>query len=180
MATSARRQVDEWGLTVQQRKWADHYLLYNNKTEAYQHAYPGAKLSTAQTGGSKLSKKIEVQSYIRYRLDQVSKKVSLSKEWVLNEMFNLAKSNAHEFMTRDGKIKNIKDLDYDVAAAIKSVEVDENTLIGKKKTKITLHDKTKNLDNLGRHFNIYKEEIADGAHKFVSYDVRISRGPREE
>lgn len=125
-------------------------------------------------------KRPAVAAYIQYHREQVSKKIKCSAEWVVEEMFNLAKSNAHDYIRRDGTIINVRDLPRDVAAAIKSIEIDENSILGKKKTKLTLHDKTKNLDNLGRHHNIYKEEKeTEGNSKFVTYDVRIRRGPRE-
>ena len=60
-------------MTDRQRKFADEYVIDCNATRAYKAAYPNIKKdATAAQSGSRLLRNVNVEAYIREKLDEIA------------------------------------------------------------------------------------------------------------
>ena len=154
-------------MTNAQKRFCDEYLVDLNATRAYKVAYPNWKKDeTASQAGSRLLRNVKVQEYREKKQKEIQKRTEITQDMVVKELAKIGFSNIKEIYDENNSLKNIKDLDDDIAGAISSIETTEQyeSVLGVKvKTgetkKIKTYDKVKALETLGRHLGMFKEKI---------------------
>jgi len=71
-------------------KFADHYSVYENATQAYLHCFPNASYATAGTEGAKLLKQPHIQEKIERFKEEFKIKFMYSKEKMIQELLGAA------------------------------------------------------------------------------------------
>lgn len=84
----------DYGLTINQIKFCENYLLCGNGSTAYLEAYntPTKKIkkSTSYTSSSNLLKKENIQQYLMDRKQDLMKSTSLTAEEIIADLVELA------------------------------------------------------------------------------------------
>lgn len=146
-------------LNPKQERFCKEYLIDFNATQAAIRA--GYSKQTAYSIGQRLLKNVEVKRFLESKGKQLATKLEISQERTLREIARMAYSDIRNIYNNDGSVKAVHELDDDTAAAISSVEIDEQ-VNGKSKVKtrtkkFRFHDKTKAVEMLAKHFHIYQD-----------------------
>lgn len=154
-------------LTPKQARFVAEYLIDFNATQAAIRA--GYSQKTASSIGQENLNKPEIAAAVTVGQAKQHKHADLTRERVLDEMRRLAFSDVRHLFDAQGNLKPLHTLTPDESAAIASVEVIiKNAAAGDGHTdtvhKIKVWDKTRTLEQLGKHFGILKEsvEVAGG------------------
>lgn len=154
-------------MTNAQKRFCDEYLVDLNATRAYKVAYSRCKKDeTASVNGSKLLRNTKVQEYISKKQKEIEKRTEVTQDMVIQELAKIAFLDIRKLYTENGQLKNIADIDSDVAGAISSLETleeydgygDNREKIGDTK-KVKVLDKTKALELLGRHLGMFNDKL---------------------
>ena len=154
-------------MTGAQKRFCDEYLIDLNATRAYKVAYPRCKKDeTARTNSSRLLTYANIQQYINTRQKELSEKVEITQERVLQELAKLAFLDIRKIYDNNGAVKDIQELDESTAGAISSIETVEQfeTVLGVKvKTgetkKVKFNDKSKALELLAKHLGLFNDKM---------------------
>lgn len=154
-------------MTDAQKRFCDEYLIDLNATRAYKVAYPNCKKDeTAKSAGSRLLTKVNVQNYISEKMKEREKRTEVTQDMVIKELAKIAFLDIRKLYTENGQLKNVADLDDDIAGAISSLETlekyegygEDRERIGDTQ-KVKMLDKTKALELLGRHLGIFNDKL---------------------
>lgn len=158
--------VDEFGLDIRQRAFADLYLIDQNASAAYVRAgYTAKNENVAAASASRLLTTAKVRNYVEFRLKKLHDKFAITQERVLGELARMAYVNVQDLFDAAGNLLPIKDLPEDVARSILSVEVteaasgDKVLTVNTKKVKT---DKTAALRLLGQHLKLFTDKVEHG------------------
>lgn len=77
-------------------KFAEHYVIHGNASEAYQQAFPTAARTTCATNGDKLLRNAAIQAYIKEKQDELAKNNVITKEQILNDLKTIVANNLQE------------------------------------------------------------------------------------
>jgi phage terminase small subunit len=135
-------------LTTKKKLFALEYLTDSNATRAAKSA--GYSEKTAYSQGQRLLKDVEVQKIIQSKIN----KIEVTADMVLAEIAKIAFFNVKDIYKEDGSLKSVNELSPDVSCVIAGIET---SLLGI--TKYKFHDKSKNLENLGRHFSMFTDNV---------------------
>lgn len=165
-------------LTDKQKLFADEYLIDLNATRAYKAVYKNVKNDeTARANGSRLLTNANVMKYIDLRMEERSKRTEITQDFVLKELYEIAKANGSDFSQvvdepiiqnggyvidpDTGKVKTYKTVE--VIATDKLPEEKKKAIAGIKETKygidVSTYDKVKALELLGRHLGMFKDKV---------------------
>ncbi|RLB94822.1 MAG: terminase small subunit [Deltaproteobacteria bacterium] len=143
-------------LTPKQARFVEEYLIDLNATQAYIRAGYAAK--GAAVSACKLLTILKIQTYIQKKRADMSEKLEISAERVLQEHAKIAFYNIIDLFNDDGTMKPINEIKRSLGAAMHGIEVvdissDENvnTLI----KKIRFQSKDKALDALSKHLGLF-------------------------
>jgi len=148
-------------LTTKQKAFCEEYLINLNATQAAIRA--GYSKKTANTDGPRLLVNARIQEHIQKLMDKRSARTEIKADNVLRELAKLAFSNIRDFVTFGPD----EELTEDQMACISEVSETKTKDGGTKRFK--LHDKTKNLELLGRHLGLFNDKL-DVNHKFTLAD----------
>lgn len=151
-------------LTPKQKTFCEEYVIDFNGQRAATAA--GWAEKTARVTASQLLTNPNIQAYIAELLEKRSKRTEVTADQVVTELAKLAFSNMGDFVNvRDGSvtITDFADLTRDQLACI--AEVSETTTKDGGTVKFKLHDKTKNLELLGRHLAMFTDKHEHGGSK---------------
>lgn len=166
-------------LTPKQKIFCDEYLVDLNATRAYKAAYKNIKKDeTAAVNGNRLLRNAKVKEYIDKRMKDREKRTEITQDFVLKELYAIAKSNGsnyaevvkksymkpvydeqgnkigeEEVFYKDVEIKETKDLTTNEKKAITAIK---NTKFG---ISVETADKVKALELLGRHLGMFKDKV---------------------
>lgn len=158
-------------MTPKQRKFVDEYLVDLNATQAAIRA--GYTTNRADSIGYDNLRKPEIQSAIKKRQTELSKKTEITQERVLEEYAKIAFLNPKEFYKEDGSLKDIPELDDDVAAALVGMDVTQKYFKDEDATehtsKIKMADKLRALEALSKHLGLFEK---DNEQKKSKVDVK--------
>ena len=154
-------------MTEAQKRFCDEYLIDLNATRAYKVAYKRCKKDeTANVNGSKLLRNAKVKEYIAQKQAEIQKRTEITQDRVLKELAKIAFGDIRKLYTDNGALRNIVDLEDDIAGAISSLETlekyegygEDRERIGDTQ-KVKMLDKTKALELLGRHLGIFNDKL---------------------
>ena len=140
-------------LNAGQQRFADEYLVDLNGTQAAIRAGYSPKAAAQQA--FVLLRNPKVQAAIQAGREKTASKLEVTRERVLAEYAKLAFVDPRAFWNEDGTLKQVTELDPDVAATLTGFEVDEiggadgAPSIGVTK-KIKWSDKRAALDSINR------------------------------
>ena len=157
-------------LNPKQQRFVHEYLIDLNATQAAVRA--GYKAKNADVVGPRLLGHVGVAEAIASGKSKQLGTAELSAARVLEEMRRLAFSDVRSLFDAHGDLRPICELNADEAAAVASLEVIvKNAAAGDGHTdivhKVKVWDKTKALEMLGKHFNLFK----DDAHKIGTFEL---------
>jgi phage terminase small subunit len=147
-------------LSPKQRRFVGEYLKDQNGTQAAIRA--GYARKSAKEQACDLLTKPNIREAVNVKLAKVVEKCELDAADVLKILAQLATADIRKAYNPDGTIKPIHEIPDDIAAAISSVESDDNS--GEIK-KFKLLDKSKALEMIGKYLKMFVErtELTDGA-----------------
>ncbi len=165
-------------LTDKQKLFADEYLIDLNATRAYKSVYKNVKNDeTARSNGSRLLTNANVMKYIDIRMEERSKRTEITQDFVLKELYEIAKANGTDFaqVVQEPIIQNgqyVRDPDsgqlrkqevVKVFPTDKLSEDNKKAIAGIKEGKygieVSTYDKVKALELLGRHLGMFKDKV---------------------
>lgn len=160
----ARARKGKNKLNDMQSRFCKEYIKDLNATQAAIRA--GYKEKAAKAQGSKLLTNDDISCRVQSLMDKRSKKVEVEADTILRELLKLATSDLRQMFHEDGRLLEPHEWPDSVAGAISSIEVFEEFEWegGKKKKigqtkKIRLWDKTKGLQLLGKHLQLFNDTI---------------------
>lgn len=165
-------------LTAKQQRFVEEYLVDLNATQAAIRA--GYSKKTAQEQSSRLLSNVMVAAEIEARRTVVSKKLEISREWVLERLAAIADAQQADYttvVTEKTERLGIHPITGEVVMLPAGWEqyvkvIDTADLPDEKKTAIAgikqtahgievkLHDKTRALELLGKHFGLFDANTA--------------------
>ncbi|MHC4158038.1 MAG: terminase small subunit [Planctomycetota bacterium] len=154
-------------LNNQEQIFVDEYLVSLDPEEAALKAKYAA--TTARTkayqwvSNSKQNPKPYIAQAIKIKMASRSKKTGIKAEQVIQELAKIAFSNIKDFIGSGNEVKDITTLSPDLAAVVESIST---TKTG---TKITLHNKLKALEDLGKHLGIYEKDNRQQAETLAEF-----------
>ncbi len=160
--SSRASTIKKGKLTDPQIKFCLEYIKDFNATQAAIRA--GYSPKTAVVQASRLLSKANIQEYIQQRAQKIEEKSEIDLAMVLKEFGRIAFTDVRKLFNDDGTLKDIKELDPDLSAAISSIEVYEEYVgTGNKRKfigytkKIKFWDKKGSLDSIGKYLGMFKE-----------------------
>jgi phage terminase small subunit len=143
--------------TARQERFIVEYVASGNATRSAIAA--GYAEGSAKQQGSYLLSNPDVAAEIERRRGAIEKKVlkkfEVTREWIVEELAKLARSNMADFTSFDedgNPVLDFTDVDRDKMAAVKEITSETSTVGGApvRKTKFTLHDKRAALMDLAK------------------------------
>ena len=161
-------QSNEVDLTDKQRRFCEEYLIDLNATQAAIRA--GYSKKTANEQGCQNLAKLNIQAYLQKLMAERSARTEIDADNVVRELGKLAFSNIGDYVTFGPEgvtLKPSKDLTNEQRACISAVS--EMVIKDGRTVRFKLHDKTKNLELLGRHLGLFNNKL-DIEHQFTLAD----------
>jgi len=125
---------DEYGLTSNQRAFADEYIRNKgNATQAYLFAYPHIKNeNTASSNGSRLLRNAKVSKYIADRTKEILDKQKMGQDEIITTLTSIARREVQESYSKTynhltGEVE--KEVTYTFQPSLEDVNNAVNTLV---------------------------------------------------
>ena len=170
-------------MTEAQKVFCDEFLTDFNATRAYKVAYPNnQKEESIRANSSRLLTNDNIKNYISEKQKEREKRTEITQDMVIKELAKIAFGDIRKLYNDFGSLKNIKDLDDDIAAALAGVETfqefdgrgDDREYIGDTK-KVKMLDKTKALELLGKHLGMFKEKVEINQDKPFEVNIKVKK-----
>lgn len=171
--------ANKYGLTKNQLIFCDEYLIDRNATRAYMVAYPSVKnYQTAAAAASRLLKNVKVIAYLNEKMKVQAERAEISAENTLRGINNIASANICDLIksvpdaSKKGKkiiVKDIESLPLELQMAVKSIKVKANGEI-----ELTMYDKVKALELLGRHQALFTENLEVRGYVKAEADINVN------
>lgn len=152
-------------MTDAQKRFCDEYLIDLNATRAYKVAYSRCKKDeTANVNGSKLLRNTKVQEYLSKKQKEIEKRTEVTQDRIIKELAKIAFADIRKAYDTNGNLKQIQDLEDDIAGAIVGVESfeeyegrgEDREYIGDTK-KVKMADKIRAAELLGKHLGMFND-----------------------
>lgn len=145
-------------MTKKQKRFVEEYLIDLNATQAAIRA--GYSPETAYSIGSENLKKPEIRVCIEKAMAERSKRTGINQDRIIMELAKIGLLNPKDLVDFDEATVKEEATEEDLAA-IASVRVKRfPTKDGEGiEREIKMHDKTKALELLGRHFGMFKDKV---------------------
>ena len=146
-------------LTEKQKRFCDQYLIHLNATQAYIDAgYSTHRRTSASTEGSRLLGNLNIQIYLKKRMDEIQRRTEITQDRVLNEYAKIAFFDPRKLLQEDGRPLKISKLDDESAGAIAGLDVSEDTM-GFDITNYKIANKLGALDSIARHLGMFNDSM---------------------
>ena len=163
-------------LTEKQKRFVSEYLVDLNATQAAIRAGYSAK--TAEVIGYENLRKPQIMAAVAERQTQLSNKLEISQEKVLQELAAIAFANGTDFVTVTGAglldVKATSDVSKEKLPAIAGIKYSQTGI------EIKLHDKVRALELLGKHLGIFATGNGAAAQEDNNIFEVIDQSTREE
>lgn len=151
-------------LKQRRTRFVKEYLIDQNASRAAVAA--GYSEKGAHVAGQRLLRNVAVQAQIEHENDKINQKLDVSVERVKSELARLAFYDPRDFFAADGSAIPVTSLTEDAARALAGFEMAELfTGSGEQRAtagyikKFKLIDKTKALEQLGRHLKMFTDKV---------------------
>jgi len=138
--------------------FCQEYLVDLNATQAAIRA--GYSEYTAKEIGYENLTKLHIQERIKELQKHRAEKLGITQERVLKEYARLSFFDIRKIYTEDGRLKEVRDLDDDTAAAIMGIDAvilsrDEGQSVQESVKKYKMADKKGALDSVAKHLGMF-------------------------
>lgn len=158
-------------LTAKQEKFAQEFILKGIASEAYRIAYPTSLKWPDRTVHSKASLLLsngKVLARVEELRNELKVKFDISAERLLLEQSRIALFDFRRLFDADGKLINPEDFPDDAAAAVSSVKVSRQRLVGaegdeprkEEIVELKLWNKNTALESLFKNKGLYAQDNA--------------------
>ncbi len=146
-------------LTAKQILFCDEYLIKFNATKAAIKA--GYSKKTAEQQGYRLLTKVQIQIYIKKRMDARSERTQITQDMVLKRWAQIGFANIKDFIVWDVngivRMKSSEELTHDQTAAI--LEVIQVSSDKGNTFRFKMKDDQKATDSIAKHLGMFIEKI---------------------
>ena len=189
LCAAGKRGSTNHDLTARQKLFALEYMNDLNATQAATRA--GYSPRTARAAGSRLLTNVNVQAEIQEATSRLSEKLELKAEDTLRAIANLAHFDPRRLFDAKGNLKDIHELDLDIAKAISSFdfvnlyegEGGQKHCFGQLR-KIRLSDRLKALELLGRHQKLFTDKgehgLDDETRRLLAEKIDLTNATDEQ
>ena len=160
--------------TIKKEIFAHKYVETGNASEAYRFAYNTARMKpeSVRRMASELLKDLYVTSTVERLQKELMAKLDLSAESVIKEYKRIAFLDPRRIFHGNNAIKNLYELEIEVAAAIANIEIVEasegsGASAGFYIKKIRFNDKLKALEALAKHLGLFNKNNQNESLKVV-------------
>lgn len=166
-------------LTPKQQMFVREYLVDLNATQAATRA--GYSKKTAKEQGSRLLTNVHVQMAVEFGTLMKIEKVEVNADFVLGALLKIAAVDPADAYNEDGSLKNIHQMPKALRLAISGIDVQETTVgegVTLQTKKLKFWDKRGALQDLGRHLNLFQDNLnvrALGSLSDEELDRRIAQ-----
>jgi phage terminase small subunit len=156
--------------------FCQEYIIDYNATRAAKAA--GYSDKTAYSQGHRLLKHADIKSFIQKQQLQHLENLHVTSERVMGEWVKMAFSNIQDYLEEGMSFADFMKLPRSVAAAIKSVEIEEfqggkEGRAKSKKIKFQLFDKITALEHIGKHIGFYEKNDDNPDDKEINISLQI-------
>ena len=145
-------------MTKNQKRFVDEYLIDLNATQAAIRA--GYSPETAGSIGSENLKKPEIRACIEKAMAERSKRTGINQDRIIMELAKIGLLNPKDLVDFDeATVKegaSAEDLAAIASVRVKRFPTKDGEGIERE---IKMHDKTKALELLGKHFGMFKDKV---------------------
>jgi len=158
-------------MTEKQIFFCKEYIIDLNATKSAIRS--GYSPDSAKTIAHELLAKEEVQSEIQRLCNERAARLEISSDDVLREFHSIGMSNIKDFVNGDFEVRNLDEVDFVKAKAIKSIKktVTEGDFGVKTVVELQLHDKVAGLSSIGKHIGFF---ATDNAQKATSIQLMVN------
>lgn len=162
-------------MTDKQSFFCKEYIIDLNGAAAAVRA--GYSEDSAKSIAYELLGKDEINEEIQRLIKERSERLEVSADDVLKEFHSIGMSNIKDFVNGDFEVKNLDEVDYVKAKAIKSIKktITENEFGSKTVVELQLHDKLNGLTNIGKHIGFFEKDNSQKKPETPSLTVTIAR-----
>lgn len=157
-----------FGLTDQQRRYADGLLKGKTQRDAYISAGYKARGATADAAAARLLRNVRVAAYLEHHRQKAQKKTEITVERVLRELAAIGFSNVEHYETDEmGRLGLTSGAPRRAMRAVSSVKRKVRTYTSADGTETTveteyrLWDKNTALANIGKHLGMFTERTVN-------------------
>jgi phage terminase small subunit len=152
-------------LNEKQIRFCQEYVVDLNATQAAIRA--GYKVSSAKRTAHNLMQCEDVKAHLQHLQQQISDKLQINAEKVIQELSFVAFARLNDFVGDDMRLKNFSTLAPEKFAALESFTVTETNWPGGSKTtaSVKLQDKLEALGKLGRHLGLFDKDKPGSTEK---------------
>jgi phage terminase small subunit len=145
-------------MTLKQTKFVQEYQVDYNGTRAAIAA--GFSEKTAAVQAVRLLRNHNIIAELQRIKQEMVASGKLTREKVIDELRKIAFSDINKVLGDDNEPLDLQDVDKEYSAAVAGVKitVTENEFGTKTKKELTLWDKTRALEMLGRYFGIFEKD----------------------
>ena len=163
------------------------YLINFNATKAYKKVSPNVTYESAMVLGYRMLQRTEVKEAIEQLRKIQLERFQISADKVLREISILAFQNLGDYGEWDAEGNFLLDpsaeIPHELKAAIAGIERETRYVPGEDgemrpvhKLKFHLHSKTKGLEMLGRHLNLFRDNAS--APVIVNFNIQNFNRPK--
>lgn len=154
-------------LTVNEKLFADEWLIDRNGTRAYRKAYVRVKKdATAAVLASNMLRKPNLEAYIAKRLEKLSVTSEMDQEWVLERYKRLTEYSINDFFDDNGEMKSLSTIPKDKLYAVCGFKAVKKILRSKDTSEIEetlirefkLPRKKAVLDSIGKYLGMFAKD----------------------
>jgi phage terminase small subunit len=156
------------GLTPEQQRFVDEYLIDLNGTQAYRRAYPGVAYTTARTESSRLLANPNIRREVEAAKAARSERTQITADRVLEAVALVAFADPLDLTDADGRPRPLRQIPPELRAAIAGVKVrretvrrvtlgDDSTETKSEVVEYKLNDRLGALEKLFRHLGLSQE-----------------------
>jgi phage terminase small subunit len=147
-----------FGLTDQQKRFADGVLTGKSQRQAYESAGYRARGKVADAAAARLLTNVKVAAYVENRRQKLQEKTEVTQERITQELARIAFSNMRNLAVwgpRGVRLRRSRALPEDITAAV--AEVSQTITETGGSLKFKLHDKKGALDSLAKIMGMMKD-----------------------
>lgn len=145
-------------MTDKQAFFCKEYIIDLNGSASAVRA--GYSIESSKSIAYELLAKEDIQTEIQRLFNERASRLEVSADDVLREFHAIGMSNIKDFVNGDFEVRNLDEVDFVKAKAIKSIKktVTESEYGSKTVIEFQLHDKINGLNGIGKHIGFFEKD----------------------